>query len=93
MGMFEQALIDAELSVSSDSTYSKAYYRKGSALTKLGRHSEAAKAYESCMRSILFSINGTLKFTPSSILIQRLEPENKAVKMLLEEARCGAQTC
>jgi tetratricopeptide (TPR) repeat protein len=46
LGKFKEALEDAEKCLSLDSSYSKGYYRKGQACTKLNMHSEAAEAYE-----------------------------------------------
>ena len=46
MGQFKEALADAEQCVATDATFSKGFYRKGQALTKLARHREAAEAYD-----------------------------------------------
>lgn len=47
MGNFAQALEDANEAVAADASYSKGFYRKGQACSKLNRFSEAVAAYTS----------------------------------------------
>lgn len=46
MGQSEEALAAAETSIRLDPTFSKGFYRKGQALLKLGRHEQAAVAFD-----------------------------------------------
>ena len=46
LGRFDDALSDALSASELDPTFSKAFYRKGQALSKLKRHAEAVTAYE-----------------------------------------------
>jgi hypothetical protein len=71
LGKFQEAYDDAESAISLDPSYSKGFYRKGQAATKLGasdftKHLDAADAYD----------KGSA-----------LEPENKTFKSLAEKAR------
>jgi hypothetical protein len=46
LGQFKESLEDAEKCISLDENYAKGFYRKGQALNKLKKYTEAAEAYD-----------------------------------------------